>query len=283
MYPFKGKAIYNPTGKAGEYSQWACNFYVGCSGMCAYCYCKKGVLAHTMGGNKPELKSCLNNGGRHKIDKSIWFEGYDYALYVFENELEQNLVELQKHGLFFSFTTDPLLIETIDLTFDAVELCIEKKVPVKILTKQVPEVFEDYYLNFSKQEAIDSKIAFGFTLTGHDELEPGCATNAERIEAMRKLHEAGFKTFASIEPIIDFKSSFEMILHTAEYCNVFKIGLESGKKYSLLELKDFIQEVIRLCEFNKVYFKDFILKQAGMNRNPLPECCVNADYNIFKS
>ncbi len=26
MTPFKGKAIYNPVGKAGEYSRWACNF-----------------------------------------------------------------------------------------------------------------------------------------------------------------------------------------------------------------------------------------------------------------
>jgi hypothetical protein len=26
MKTFNGKAIYNPSGKAGEYSYWACNF-----------------------------------------------------------------------------------------------------------------------------------------------------------------------------------------------------------------------------------------------------------------
>ena len=36
MEKFNGKAIYNPSGKAGEYSTWACNFYVGCSNMCEY-------------------------------------------------------------------------------------------------------------------------------------------------------------------------------------------------------------------------------------------------------
>lgn len=43
---FNGKAIYNPKGKAGEYSEWACNFYTGCSNNCQYCYCKRGVMSH---------------------------------------------------------------------------------------------------------------------------------------------------------------------------------------------------------------------------------------------
>lgn len=30
----KGKAIYKPAGKAGEYAKYACNFYVGCSNDC---------------------------------------------------------------------------------------------------------------------------------------------------------------------------------------------------------------------------------------------------------
>ncbi len=66
------------------------------------------------------------------------------------------------------------------------------------------------------------------------------------------------------------------------HCDLYKIGLESGKKYSKLELIDFVRNVIRLCEFNKVYFKDSILKAAGINRADLPENCVGRDYNMFK-
>ncbi len=61
MKNFKGKAIYNPSGKAGEYSYWACNFYVGCSNGCEYCYCKKGILSGVMGQDKPQLKKCFKD------------------------------------------------------------------------------------------------------------------------------------------------------------------------------------------------------------------------------
>lgn len=67
MEQFKGKAIYNPSGKAGEYSRWACNFYTGCSNGCDYCYCKKGILGHTMGGDTPTLKKCFRNE-QHAIE-----------------------------------------------------------------------------------------------------------------------------------------------------------------------------------------------------------------------
>ncbi|MCL2434964.1 MAG: hypothetical protein FWD09_02345 [Lentimicrobiaceae bacterium] len=60
MKKFKGKAIYNPSGKAGEYSYWACNFYTGCSNGCQYCYCKRGVMAHTWS-DTPKLKACFKN------------------------------------------------------------------------------------------------------------------------------------------------------------------------------------------------------------------------------
>jgi len=121
MTTFKGKAIYSPSGKAGEYSYWACNFYVGCSNGCSYCYCKKGILKDTMGQDKPVLKKC--------------FKDEKHALEIFEKELKANLTELQKHGLFFSFTTDPMLKNTKHLTVKAIDICMIYCVPVKILTK----------------------------------------------------------------------------------------------------------------------------------------------------
>ena len=121
MKPFKGKAIYNPSGKAGEYSYWACNFYVGCSNGCTYCYCKKGILAPVMGQDKPQLKAC--------------FKSEKHALEVFGKELKENLEGLRKHGLFFSFTTDPMLAETYYLTLRAIGHCVNNSIPVKILTK----------------------------------------------------------------------------------------------------------------------------------------------------
>lgn len=264
---FKGKAIYNPSGKAGEYSYWACNFHVGCSNGCTYCYCKKGILAGAIGQDKPQLKKC--------------FKGEEHALEVFKKELQANLSELQKHGLFFSFTTDPMLPETTALTMYAVDICQNYNIPVKILTKCTQWV--KFFINHIETTRKDL-IAFGFTLTGHDELEPNASTNAARIKAMRKLHDAGFKTWASIEPIIDFEDSYEMIYAVKDFCDLYKIGLQSGRKYGEFEPHDFIADMLRFnAEFcKKIYFKDSLLKAAGINRTDLPSNYISRDYNMFK-
>ena len=278
MKNFKGKAIYNPSGKAGEYAKWACNFYVGCSNGCEYCYCKKGILSGAMGMDKPQLKKC--------------FKDENHAMEIFEKEVIQNLPDLQKHGLFFSFTTDPMLYETNKLTRLAMRKCLSLKVPIKILTKKADWVDDfleapDFYIsgwsdwNIS-DNVILNYIAFGFTLTGHDELEPGASTNAERIEAMRKLHDAGFKTFASIEPIIDFDSSRKMIYDTISFCDLYKIGLESGKKYPKSEIQKFVKLLPHRISPSKIYFKDSLLKAAGIDRSELPANCVGRDFNLFE-
>lgn len=277
---FKGKAVYNPSGKAKEYSYWACNFYNGCSGMCSCCYCKKGITTKVLGGDRPTLKKC--------------FKDEEHACSIFRKEIIDNLEELRRCGLFFSFTTDPLLQDTKDLTWAAVNICLNFNIPVKILTKQV-EWFDEYLGDIMRDRLSDNKyIAFGFTLTGHDELEPNCATNAERIAAMKLLHEKGFKTFASIEPIIDFESSYRMIVELCGACDLFKIGLESGKRYSKMETLTFMFNLpMFLFDYNgkrfsdsKVYFKDSILKAAGIERDKLNDGfsnCVNRDYNLFSN
>lgn len=270
MKRFNGKAIYNPSGKAGEYSYWACNFFVGCSNGCTYCYCKKGILAGVMGQDTPQLKKC--------------FKDEDHALEVFQKELTQNLSELQKHGIFFTFTSDPMLPETKELTIEAIRSCDANNIPVKILTKTgiLPAV---KFIAFCDVVGINKgNIAYGFTLTGHDELEPGASTNAERIEAMKKLHDAGFKTWASIEPIIDIPHSKRMIEKSAGFCHLYKIGLESGKHYTKQELRDFIQWCVSgsaLPTKMKFYFKDSLIKVADISRDKLPYNCVERGFNIF--
>lgn len=277
MKTFNGKAIYNPSGKAKEYSYWACNFYKGCSNGCTYCYLKKGVLAHAMGGDKPELKAC--------------FKDEVHALQVFEKELLQNIDELRKHGLFFTFTSDPMLKETIKLTFTAVQKCIFYDIPVKILTK-VADFGEWWFSQLTSESSIKEQllhlaytqnVAFGFTLTGHDELEAGASTNAERIKSMKILHEAGYKTFASIEPIIYLYDSYDMIRQTLGFCDLYKIGLLSGGKYDIDTLRLFVETIpAKAAVYNaKIYFKDSLLKYAKINRDDLPGNCVSRKYNLF--
>jgi DNA repair photolyase len=263
---FNGKAIKMPKGKAGEYAKYSCNFYVGCSNGCTYCYLRKPPLRKACGGSVPTLAKC--------------FKDENHALAVFEKELKANLPELQKHGLFFTFTSDPFLPEPMDLSGVAVGRCLSNNIRVKMLTKRAD--WCDYIISqpFSGKEK--KLVAFGFTLTGRDDLEPNASTNAERIEAMRKLHDAGFKTWASIEPIIDFESSYEMILNTMGFCDLYKIGLQSGAKYDRENTADFVSLLLNFIR-NNYYFKDSLLKAAGINREDLPANCVNSDYNMFNN
>lgn len=256
MRGFNGKAIYNPSGKAGEYAKWACNFYVGCSNGCEYCYCKKGILAGAMGQDAPQLKKC--------------FRDEKQALEVFERELIQNLDSLRGHGIFFSFTTDPLLPETRMLTTACAAIAVSNGVPVKFLTKCA---CTDFLLNWSSLMGVARKmIAVGFTLTGHDELEPRASTNAERIEAMRKLHDLGFRTFASIEPIVTVDDSLTMIAATQGFCDLYKVGLMSGKNYERTDIWYLISELSKYAMAGRrIYIKDSVLKAVNMNRSELPD------------
>jgi len=256
-----GKAIYNPSGRAGEYSYWAVNFYNGCSADCDYCYCKTGVLK-TVWSNKPTIKKTLISEEK--------------ALEIFKREVFKNKDELRKHGLFFNFTSDPFLAETIELNIKAMCECEDLGIPVKALTKQT------WWIGKYK---IPDNVSIGFTLTGCDGLEKGAAINTERIEAMQYLYGKGFKIWASIEPVIDIKTSIKMIKKTLKFVNHYKIGTLSGAKYDKGELKAFIDAMApKITGYATVYFKDEILKQAGVSReflNSYWSGCVNRDYKFW--
>ena len=280
----KGKAIDEPVGKAGEYAKYACNFYVGCSNDCNYCYCKRGVLAHAMGKPQATLKKC--------------FADEEQALRIFQKELRENINELQQHGLFFTFTSDPMLKECRSLTIKAIDYAVTFNVPCKILTKRADflnDLPSEWFVNNWTKE----RIAFGFTLTGCDELEKDASTNDERIKTMHTLHIFGFKTFASIEPIISLKKSADMIERTLKFCNLYKIGLVSGRReYSKDDVFRWVADLYTMLagfhfanntQFPKVYFKNSVLEYIGETRDNFPltsgnnSITVNADYNLFNT
>jgi hypothetical protein len=266
-----GKAIYQPKGAAQEYSFYACNLYNGCSGKCTYCYNRKGITAKILGGDIPTLKKSLHDE--------------ETAFAIFGNEMFKNEIKLKKHGLHFNFVSDPFLPETIELNIRCMKLCVWNNIPVKILTKQTWWI--DQFLNSLDDDVhtYNKKhlFAFGFTLTGHDELEPGCSPNYDRIKWMEVLSKEGFKIWASIEPIIDIKSSQDVMLRSGDFCDLYKIGLMSGKKYDKHDLDIFIGWVKFVFSDIHIYFKDSLLKQAGINRADLPSNCVDRDFNLFEN
>lgn len=263
---FNGKAIYNPQGKAGEYSEWACNFYTGCSNNCDYCYCKKGFLGKTWS-DVPQLKKCFTDTAD--------------ALNCFVKELTQNIEQIRNTGIFFTFTSDPMLPETKQLTWAAIKEALARQVPVQILTKRADFIGDPELIGIPIE--VRNKVAIGFTLTGHDELEPGASTNMMRRAAMIELYRMGFRIFASIEPVVDFVASTSMINLTRGACHLYKIGCMSGKRYTHDEkLEGFCMlEMLKNDTDSRYYLKDSLINLLNINRSDLPEHFVGKDVNIF--
>ena len=293
------KILSKPKGNAEEYGRWACNPYVGCSHGCLYCYLKKGVWENNLGGNKPRLKKGI-------IDNN-------HALHVAMTEILANREQIiEDGGVFFSFTSDPLLDgESFFLTTDIAKERSEYGIPVTILTK----TDKNRYLRDERKillwfDDID-KFSMGWTLTGYDELEPYASSNDERIEAMRAfrhwLHSQRAKVWASIEPVISFDRSLEMIKKAlAAGCQHFKIGLLTSNThvvrkdfqfgehhfdaYNRDKCIDFIHNVMRIVEdgdgkatvYWKQSFRDFLGEEDFARATVGYNNIVGKDWSMFK-
>ena len=242
--PINGKALYTPKGAAMEYGRIGCNFYTGCPHNCTYCYLKRGAPSKQLGGTEVRLKKC--------------FKDENDALEVFCKEGRKHIEALRQYGVFFSFTTDPMIPETRDLTLSALNFTMYNGIHAKVLTKDATFIKSKRMLLNMKSNAAKEFVEFGFTLTGRDDMEPNASSNMERIEAMQQLHGLGFKTFASIEPVIDWQHARMVIYLSLNCCDHYKIGLRSGVK------KDY-----------------YDLVACGMNIRDLTEQIVKAGHTVY--
>lgn len=264
---FKGKAIYQPRGAAREYSPWACNLYNGCTNRCDYCYNRHSRSAKVLGADVVTLKKSLCDETRARI--------------YFKRELNRHIEEIRKAGgLFFSFVSAPMLPETIDLTTDCIVYAAQQGVNVQILTKQAAWV-TDNDIMLHKLHPYRDRIAVGFTLTGMDEQEHGRSNNFDRVEAMHRLY-GQFRTFASIEPVIDINKAVRMVSYAEISCDLFKVGLATkiGRTFTRQEVENLFYLIHSKIGNTPVYWKNTV-------RNIIPDLIgtqgnsVEADYDIF--
>ena len=257
------KILSRPKGNAEEYGRWSVNPVIGCPHGCEYCYLKKGVWKNALGGNEPKLKTGIVNK--------------DHAFHLFAAEIIEHKDEIiSDGGLFMSFVTDPMCEQNRDLFWGYIACATAIGIPVTILTKSI-NVWNHFRYKCTAGEPnypyygidlADRKrlTAFGWTLTGHDEMEPNAPSNEARLRDMDIVSRDGFKTWASIEPVIDFKSSLEMIAKAVDVgCQHFKIGLLTEntrvcrKKFDVIECMSFITDVLTLTNGKAtVYWKQSV-------------------------
>lgn len=265
-----GKAIYTTKGAAREYGRIGCNFYTGCPHECEYCYLKRGAPSKQLGGNVVKLKKC--------------FKDEADAIAKFKQDIERYKDVLRHTGVFFSFTTDPLIPETRKLTLMAMLEANKNSIPVYILTKDASFIHDAKFME-RVVEDLDGTfldgVHWGFTLTGRDDMEPNASSNFDRIKAMQCMSSMGFKTWASIEPVIDWTHANMVVEMSLDCCDHYKIGLRSGVKkdyYDLVRsgmwMDDLTQKITGACR--TVYLKESA-------RKLLQRCYIEDYYNVILS
>ena len=220
--------IYAPAGQAGEYATLATNPYRGCGHACAYCFVPN-VL---------------------RMDRKEFDSGATPRPGFLDN-LRKDARKYQTAGIhsqvMLSFTTDPFNGTCQVLTRPAIEILKDHGLAFCTLTKGGSRAVP--YLDLFRP----TRDAFASTLTSLDDQfslrwEPRAALPKDRMNTLKRFHEAGIFTWVSLEPVLDVAATLQIINETHPYVDFFKIGrINYSGLTKTIDWKDFTLKVIELC------------------------------------
>lgn len=229
-----------------EYGDYTMNHVQGCSHGCKYpCY------AYLMAKRFGKVKSYVE-----------WIEPVlvDNTLELLDKEIPKLKDKIESVQL--CFTTDPFMVGYPEI--EQMSLASIKKLNIAgikcvILTKGILPI---KLLNYS------SENEYGITLVSLDEryrenVEPGAAPYAERIKALRALHDAGCKTWVSMEPYPTpnlVQQDLAEILQTVSFVDRIIFGRANYNK-AVSDYKGHkvfynacANKVIGFCEMNNIQY-----------------------------
>lgn len=244
MKTFKRQTMLYKTGV--EYGDYTINHAQGCAHGCKYpCYAM--MMAKRFGKAKTYEDWCepmLAENALEILDKEI-------------PKLKDKIKSVQ-----LCFTTDPFMYgydEVGEMSLKIIEKLNNAGIKCTALTKGILPI---------ELAKLSKENEYGITLVSLDEnfrqeMEPNSAPFKERIEALRALHNAGCKTWVSIEPYPTpniVEQDFSKILEVVSFCDKIIFGrLNYNKRVS--EYKDhkkffneLAEQTIEFCQkHNKQY------------------------------
>lgn len=197
--------IYEPSGKAREYSELALNLYTGCSHKCSYCYC-------------PSIM-------RKSLDD---WAAYPKARTNILKQLEHNARKLAgcDKELLISFMSDPYQDDEAAYLTRSALLVLEKYgfQKVQVLTKAGFRASQDFDI-FARNPG----WKFGSTIIMRDdklraEWEPGAPSIESRYEAVKHAHKSGIFTWVSVEPVVEPAEALKVVKDLLPYVSFWKVG-----------------------------------------------------------
>lgn len=199
--------IYQPTGKALEYSPLAANLYKGCGHACKYCFAPKATFT-----DREVFSSAEYIRARPKVIEQL--------------EKDAAKIAGDKRPILLSFTSDLYqpINDKLKLSRIALRVFNRYNLTVTILTKGGTIACEDFDLL-----AKNPNNTFAVTLTTDIsseslEWEPGAALPKDRIESLRVAEKAGIKTWVSFEPVLNPDAVIRLIEETHTFVDLYKVG-----------------------------------------------------------
>lgn len=236
-----------------EYGDYTINHVQGCAHGCKYpCYAM--MMAKRFGKAKTYEEWC----------EPMLVEN---ALEIVEKEIPKLKDKIKSVQLCFS--TDPFMYgydEVSTMSIEIIRKLNAAGIKCTALTKGILPI---------ELAQLSPENEYGITLVSLDEnfrqdMEPNTAPYQERINALRALHDAGCKTWVSIEPYPTpnfIEQDLNEILEAIGFCDKIIFGrLNYNKKVS--EYKDhkayfnkLVEQVIEYCEANG---KQYHIKDGTM-------------------
>jgi DNA repair photolyase len=240
----KFKVIYEPAGRAREYSPLAANLYSGCNHGCKYCY----------------APDCM------KRDRQEFYNMQKLRTEIIE-KLEKDCVQYKrqeiKDRVLLSFTSDPYqkLDDEVMATREALILFKRYDIPFQVLTKAGLRAMRDFDL-------YKPGDAFATTLTFMDKnkslyYESQAALPEDRIYTIMRAKEKGIETWVSFEPVLNDHEVYKLLDATHEYVDLYKVGKVSRFRTDKeIDWDRFAHEIVnRLEKYGKQYYiKDDLKK-----------------------
>ncbi len=253
MKTIKRKSLIYKTGV--EYGDYTINHIQGCAHGCKYpCYAMS--MAKRFGKVKTYEEWC-----EPKLAEN--------ALEILEKEIPKFKNSITSVHL--CFTSDPFMYgygEVAKMSIEIMKKLNSAGIKCTVLTKGILPI---------ELAKLSKRNEYGITLVSLDEefrkeMEPNSAPFSERIQALRALHEAGCKTWVSIEPYPTpnfVEQNLNEILQTVGFCDKIIFGrLNYNKRVS--EYKDYKKffnsaaaQVIKYCKENK---KKYHIKDGTISK-----------------
>jgi len=250
--------IYEPRGRAREYSPLALNIYNKCDHNCRYCYVP---LIQKKWGNVPT--------NIHPFPRRYL------------------LVDLKREARKYSFGAQVLMCFSGDpycradekhmVTRDVLKILLYNNVTVAILTKGGKRCLRDVDLF-----KVFKVIKVGATLTFINEKdsrhwEKNASLPEDRFKTLEKLKEEGIMTWVSLEPVIDPEQTLKIIDRTHSFVDQYKVGKLNHYPKNI-DWRDFgLRAIDRLNKYEKkFYVKNDLAYYIPANKMTAEQ--RNADY-----